>query len=181
MHIYETIFILDSLMPTKEIEDAIEHFSGIIKDNGGKIRNVDKWGKKRLSYEIQKKQYGFYVVIEFEGPGSIVKTLEGEYNFSDKVLRYLTYRFDKRKLRDLAEKQKKETGFQKEQPETKVKEEKPEPTGSKPEKPAPAPEEIAKPVETAETETPEETEKTEEPDSSDKETSGEEPVKEKND
>ncbi len=168
MNIYETIFILDSLMPAKEIEDAIEHFSGIIRDNGGKIRNVDKWGKKRLAYEIQKKQYGFYVVLEFEGPGTIVKTLEGEYNFSDKVLRYLTYRFDKRKLRDLAEKLRKEEGFDREKPEPKVKEEKPEP----------APEVETEPVETAADEKPEEPEKAEEPES-DKEASGEEPVKEK--
>ena len=99
MAIYETIFILDSLMPPKEIDMAIERFSSIITSNGGKVRKVEKWGKRRLAYEIEKKQYGFYGSIEFEGEGNIPKELENEYNFNDKVLRYLTYRYDKRKLK----------------------------------------------------------------------------------
>jgi small subunit ribosomal protein S6 len=99
MAIYETIFILDSLMPPKDIDTTIERYSGIIAENGGKVRTVDKWGKRRLAYEIQKKQYGFYVAIEFEGPGGIPKLLEGDYNYNDKVMRYLTYRYDKNKLK----------------------------------------------------------------------------------
>ncbi len=99
MAIYETIFILDSLIPPKDIETTIQKYSTIISDNGGKIREVDKWGKRRLAYEIQKKQYGFYVAIEFEGAGTIPRLLESDYNYNDKVLRYLTYRYDKNKLK----------------------------------------------------------------------------------
>ncbi|NOX88944.1 MAG: 30S ribosomal protein S6 [Calditrichaeota bacterium] len=102
MAIYETIFILDSLMPPKEIDATIERFGNIIASNGGKVRKVDKWGKRRLAYEIHKKQYGFYGSIEFEGTGNIPKELESEYNFNDKVLRYLTYRYEKRKLKAMA-------------------------------------------------------------------------------
>ncbi len=101
MAIYESIVILDSLMPPKDIEAAVERFSSIITANKGKIRKVEKWGKKRLAYEIQKKQYGFYVSIEFEGEGDIAKELQNDYNYNDKVLRYLTYRFDKYKLKAL--------------------------------------------------------------------------------
>jgi small subunit ribosomal protein S6 len=99
MAIYESIFIMDSLVPPKDIDAAIERFSGIITENGGTIRKVDKWGKKRLAYEIEKKQYGFYVSIEFEGTGNIPAFLESDYNFNDKVLRYLTYHYDKNKLK----------------------------------------------------------------------------------
>lgn len=99
MAIYETIFIMDSLVPPKDIDASVERFSGIITDNGGTIRKVDKWGKKRLAYEIEKKQYGYYVSIEFEGKGNIPALLESDYNFNDKVLRYLTYHYDKNKLK----------------------------------------------------------------------------------
>ena len=99
MAIYETIFILDSLIPPKDIETTIQKYSTIITGNGGKIREVDKWGKRRLAYEIQKKQYGFYVAIEFEGPGTIPRLLESDYNYNDKVLRFLTYKYDKNKLK----------------------------------------------------------------------------------
>jgi len=106
MAIYESIIILDSLLSPKEIDAAIERFSGIIKEHGGTIRKVDKWGKKRLAYEIQKKQYGFYTAIEFEATGNIPKELENEYNYNDNVLRYLTYRYDKHKLKAMAQEQK---------------------------------------------------------------------------
>ena len=67
-----------------------------------------------MAYEIQKKQYGFYVAIEFEGEGLIPNLLENEYNFNDKILRYLTYRYTKNKI--IA--RKKETETKKAQPVT---------------------------------------------------------------
>lgn len=99
MAIYETVVILDSLLPTKEIDDIIERCSTVVKENGGKVRTVDKWGKRRLAYEIQKKQYGFYFTLEFEGEGNIPAILQSEYNYNDSVLRYLTYKYDKHKLK----------------------------------------------------------------------------------
>ena len=99
---YETVVILDSLMPPKDIDDTVEHVSKVITENGGKIKTVDKWGKRRLAYEIQKKQYGFYFAIEFEGDGNIPAILQSDYNFNDNVLRYLTYLYDKHQLKAIA-------------------------------------------------------------------------------
>jgi len=109
MAIYETVVILDSLMAPKEIDDSVERFSTLIKDNGGNIREVDKWGKRRLAYEIEKKQYGFYVAIEFEAPEAknIPSVLQAEFNYSDSVLRFLTYKYDKHKLAAMAKEAKK--------------------------------------------------------------------------
>ena len=99
MGMYETIFILDSLLVPEEIDKIIDNIKQMIESNGGKVITVDKWGKRRMAYEIQKKQYGFYVAIEFEGEGPIPNTLEHEYNFNDKILRYLTYRYTKNKMK----------------------------------------------------------------------------------
>jgi small subunit ribosomal protein S6 len=98
MQMYETIFILDSLLAPEEIDKIIDRVKEMIEANGGKCLTVDKWGKRRLAYEIQKKQYGFYVAIEFEGEGPIPNSLEREYNFNDKILRFLTYRYTKNKI-----------------------------------------------------------------------------------
>lgn len=98
MQMYETIFILDSLLAPEEIDKITNRVKEMIETNGGKVITIDKWGKKRLAYEIQKKQYGFYVAIEFEGEGPIPNSLEREYNFNDKILRYLTYRYTKNKI-----------------------------------------------------------------------------------
>ena len=99
MPMYETIFILDSLLAPEEIDKIIVRVKEMIESNGGKVVTVDKWGKRRMAYEIQKKQYGFYVAVEFEGEGPIPNALEHEYNFNDKIIRYLTYRYTKNKLK----------------------------------------------------------------------------------
>ena len=124
MNIYETVVILDSLLTPKEIDDSVEHYSKVITDHGGKVRQVEKWGKRRLAYEIQKKQYGFYFAIEFEDNGEIPSVLQNEFNYNDNVLRYLTYRYDKHKL----------MAIEKDQPKVKVHGEtyEPEPAKEKP-------------------------------------------------
>ena len=92
MALYETIFILDSLLPPEEIDKQVETVKGLLESNNCKVIEIDRWGKRRLAYEIQKKQYGYYVTIEFDSDGTALKLLSSEYNYNDKVLRYLTYR-----------------------------------------------------------------------------------------
>ena len=112
MAIYESIVILDSLMAPKEIDSAIERFRGIVAEHKGKVLKEEKWGKRRLAYEIQKKQYGYYVSIEFEALGNVPAELEKEYNYNDKVIRFLTYRYNKHKLKLRAEEMEKENPAQ---------------------------------------------------------------------
>jgi small subunit ribosomal protein S6 len=99
MNMYETIFILDSLLTPEEIDKTVERITALIESNNGKVLGVDKWGKRRLAYEIEKKQYGFYIAIEFESDGTLPQVLLNEYNYNDKVLRYLTYRYTKNKIK----------------------------------------------------------------------------------
>ena len=99
MTMYETIFILDSLLTPDEIDKTVDRIKEVIESNNGKLLTTDQWGKRRLAYEIQKKQYGFYVAIEFEAEGNLPLVLQNEYNFNDKILRYLTYRYTKNKIK----------------------------------------------------------------------------------
>jgi len=100
MALYESIIILDSLLTPEEINKIADRVKELIEGDQGKIVKIDKWGKRRLAYEIQKKQYGFYISFVFDGKNSTPIVLENEYNYNDKILRYLIYRFDKNKLKD---------------------------------------------------------------------------------
>jgi len=97
--LYETTIVLDPQLKSTEIEDAIKKVTNFISNHGGEIVKVDEWGKRRLAYEINKKQYGYYVYIRFNAPGQIVRLLEREYRLMESVLRYLTVRVDKLMLR----------------------------------------------------------------------------------
>lgn len=102
MALYETIFILDSLLPPEEIDKQVDRVKELLETNNCKVIEIDRWGKRRLAYEIQKKQYGYYVVIEFDSDGTAPQLLSNEFNYNDKVLRYMTYRFNKNKIKDRA-------------------------------------------------------------------------------
>ena len=99
MAMYETIFILDSLLSPEEIENNINRVKEVIETQGGKVTAIDRWGKRRMAYEIHKKQYGFYVAMEFESVGNLPLVLQNEFNYNDKLIRYLTYRYSKNKIK----------------------------------------------------------------------------------
>ncbi len=98
MHLYETAIVFDSQSKAEEIEDRINNVNNFITNHGGQITSSNELGKKRLAYEINKKQYGYYVFIRFTGPGQLISLLEREYRLSENILRYLTLKVDKKQI-----------------------------------------------------------------------------------
>jgi small subunit ribosomal protein S6 len=92
---YETIFIIDSLLKTEEIQSIVSKYERFISANGGHIETVEEWGKKRLAYEIKKRQYGYYVLIRFTGPATMIKQLDREFRLNESILRHLTLKMTK--------------------------------------------------------------------------------------
>ncbi|MDZ7724158.1 MAG: 30S ribosomal protein S6 [candidate division KSB1 bacterium] len=113
---YETIFVIDSLLKNEEIESIVNKYERFISANGGSIDVVDRWGKKRLAYEIKKRQYGYYVLIRFDGPPTMVKPLEREYRLNEAILRYKTLLLTPAALKALENVQKEEKEKEKESP-----------------------------------------------------------------
>jgi small subunit ribosomal protein S6 len=92
---YETIFIIDSLLKTEEIQSIVSKYERFISANGGQIETVEEWGKKRLAYEMKKRQYGYYVLIRFTGPATMIKQLDREFRLNESILRHLTLKMTK--------------------------------------------------------------------------------------
>ncbi len=102
MRKYETIIVIDSLLKTEEIEGIISKYERFISANGGNIEIVERWGKRRLAYEIKKRQYGIYVLIRFDAPSAMIKQLDREYRLNEYLLRTMTTKLDKRALTALS-------------------------------------------------------------------------------
>ncbi|MBU1320199.1 MAG: 30S ribosomal protein S6 [candidate division Zixibacteria bacterium] len=90
MKLYETGIILDPQLEESQFDKEIEQFESLITTNGGKIVDVNRWGIRRLAYEINKKQQGFYVFIQFEGDGTIPSKLEKAFLLNENVVRFMT-------------------------------------------------------------------------------------------
>jgi small subunit ribosomal protein S6 len=90
LRVYETIFVVDAHLTGEQIEASVSKFLKILEKNKVQIKSVDRWGKRRLAYEIKRRQYGFYVHIVFSSDEPFVRTLEREYKLDETILRFLT-------------------------------------------------------------------------------------------
>ncbi|MCG3120391.1 MAG: 30S ribosomal protein S6 [bacterium] len=94
MRLYETTVVIDSALKADEVRNQNDKIVNFISNHGGNIVKVEDWGKRRLAYEIKRKQYGFYLNVRFSGPEALPVLLEREYRLNEAVLRYLTIKVD---------------------------------------------------------------------------------------
>jgi small subunit ribosomal protein S6 len=77
-----------------DLEKATSRVEKIFTDNGGKVVNVDNWGKRKLAYPIKKNEHAVYVFYTVEFPAQNVRKVESVLNITDEVVRFLITRPD---------------------------------------------------------------------------------------
>lgn len=103
--IYEEMFIIRPDAAEEVIEAAVDQITTSVKTAGGQVDKVDKWGKRRLAYKIEKFDEGFYVLMQITCKPDTVRELERRLRVNDQVIKFLTVRIDERLK--VAEKRKK--------------------------------------------------------------------------
>ena len=96
--IYETTFIVSASLEDSQIEAAINRTQEFITRNGGEISAVNRWGRRRLAYPIQKKNNGFYINLEYTADGSLIAQLERTFLLDENILRFLSIKLNKKAL-----------------------------------------------------------------------------------
>lgn len=99
---YESVVILNAALEDSPIDATLNQIEELIKSNGGKITDVEKWGRKRLAYPIQKSKSGYYAVYRFIAPRDLIAKLERSYKLDENIIRYLTIVLDKKALEHYA-------------------------------------------------------------------------------
>jgi small subunit ribosomal protein S6 len=94
MRIYENLFIVKPDATEEEIDHLIDQMSKNVTTTGGTIDKVDKWGKRRLAYRIDKHREGTYVLMQFSAEPATVKEFERRLRVQDSVIKFLTVRID---------------------------------------------------------------------------------------
>lgn len=95
---YESVVILNATLEDDQIETTLTRIQEILKSNGAEISEVEKWGRKRLAYPIQKSKSGYYVIFRFEAPSDSIAELERIYRLDETIVRYLNITLGKRDL-----------------------------------------------------------------------------------
>jgi small subunit ribosomal protein S6 len=93
MRDYEIMFILDPRLDDREVDGVLERFQRFLREKGGEVVSIDRWGRRRLAYEIMHRQDGYYAVVTFRAAPEVVKDLGG-LRFWEEVLRYKVLRLE---------------------------------------------------------------------------------------
>ena len=89
MNKYESMVVLMPTLTEEEYNASIARVKGVIESDGGVIDSVDEWGKRRLAYEINKINEGYYVLFTFSAKPELPKELDRILRISDKVVRHM--------------------------------------------------------------------------------------------
>lgn len=94
MRKYEIMFIVRPDVSEEEVDKLIAQMEGVVAGAGGKMDKVEKMGRRRLAYRVQRHREGFYVLFSLEGGGDTIKEFERRLKVIDTVIKFLSVRVD---------------------------------------------------------------------------------------
>jgi small subunit ribosomal protein S6 len=92
--IYEELFIVKPDAPEEEVDQFVEQLQTQLKASGAKVDKLEKWGKRKLAYRVDKYREGSYVLLQITAAPDVVKELERRLRVADLVLKFITVRID---------------------------------------------------------------------------------------
>jgi small subunit ribosomal protein S6 len=93
---YELMVILDPDLEERTIAPSLDTFLNVVRSGGGTVEKVDVWGRRRLSFEIDKKVEGIYAVVDLNAEPAVMKELDRQLNLNESILRTKVMRPDLR-------------------------------------------------------------------------------------
>ena len=92
MNKYELAVVGNAKIDDEARTAVVDKVKALIERFGGQITEVEDWGKKRLAYEIDKMNEGFYYFFRFEAEPTAPAEIEKRMRIADNVIRYLCVR-----------------------------------------------------------------------------------------
>jgi len=94
MRHYEIVFIVHPDQ-SEQVPAMVERYKGLIAQRSGLVHRLEDWGRRQLTYSIQKMHKAHYVLMNIECDGETLAELEHSFKFNDAVLRHLVVRMPK--------------------------------------------------------------------------------------
>lgn len=94
-HKYELMFIADPELDENGLKKLTNQYMEIVTKEGGSVENIDIWGRRKLAYEIDGKNEGNYVVVEYTAEPAASDELDRLLNLNESIIRTKILRRDK--------------------------------------------------------------------------------------
>ncbi len=94
MRDYELVMIVSPDVADEAVPSTVERVQGFVTEQGGEVKSVDAWGRRRLAYPIERFLEGSYVVAQLSLEPERVKALEETLKLSEDVIRHLVVKLE---------------------------------------------------------------------------------------
>ncbi len=94
MRHYEIVLLIHPDQ-SEQVPAMLERYKTLVTAGGGKVHRVEDWGRRQLSYMIQKLAKAHYLCLNIECSNTVLTEIETGFRFNDAVLRHLTVKKDK--------------------------------------------------------------------------------------
>lgn len=101
---YESVIILNATLEDPQIDSILSSLEEQMSANGVEISDLEKLGRKRLAYQIQKGKSGFYIIYRFTSPREYITKFERTLRLDENVIRFLTIKLEQKDLEFIAKK-----------------------------------------------------------------------------
>ncbi|MCK4546075.1 MAG: 30S ribosomal protein S6 [Candidatus Eisenbacteria sp.] len=89
---YESVVVIDSSLGDQDIEQEIEKITSFVSEGQGEVTEVQRWGRRKIAYEISGKSEGYYTLLRFAAGPELIEGLERAFRLNESVLRHLVLR-----------------------------------------------------------------------------------------
>lgn len=87
---YEAIFILDPETGEEDQTGLIDKYKTLVGSNGGQVVHHATWGRRKLAYEVKKREHGFYHLFYMDRTPDALRALEGSFRIDDNVIKWMS-------------------------------------------------------------------------------------------
>jgi len=89
MNKYTANIILNPELSDERVKTVLSLIEELVKKGKGEWGEVEEWGRKRLSYRINKKSEGLYYLLSFSANQTVCAEIEKKVKEKDDTLRLL--------------------------------------------------------------------------------------------
>ena len=87
--LYEMLVIIDQKLDNEKIETTIDTIKGFITENKGEISEEEKWGVRKLAYELKRREEGYYMYFEYSIEPDKIPEIKNKMRLKKEIMRFM--------------------------------------------------------------------------------------------
>jgi small subunit ribosomal protein S6 len=95
MREYESVFVLNPSVDDAQVDAELAKIKEFLSARNSEVTEIQKWGRRKLAYEVKKNREGIYTLIRFNADSSVPTELDRRYRLNENMLRYLTVLYER--------------------------------------------------------------------------------------